>query len=120
MTSEAEATRPELPDGQYAIVEVMGHRTYVGRVSEIEQFGTKMLSVEPLFKDQLLDAVYVGGASIYQFTRCSKEVAQAKQPVTDWNLPPPVRATLPPEMLPAPEPEDFVPGFIVDGQDESE
>ena len=38
-----------MPDGEYAIVEALGHRTLVGRVTEIERFGTKMLQVEPLF-----------------------------------------------------------------------
>lgn len=43
-----------LPDGQYAIVELMGHSTLVGRVTEIERFGTKLLGIEALFAGQLL------------------------------------------------------------------
>ena len=40
-----------LPEGQYAIVELMGHTTLVGRVTEIERFGTKMLGMRPSSPD---------------------------------------------------------------------
>lgn len=42
----------DMPDGDYAIVEVQGHRTLIGRISEIDRFGTKLLQVEPLFPEQ--------------------------------------------------------------------
>ena len=32
----------DMPPGDYAIVEALGHRTLIGRVCEIERFGTKM------------------------------------------------------------------------------
>lgn len=109
-----------LPAGEYAIVEVMGHRTYVGRITEVERFGSKLMSIEPLFKGKLQEAVLIGGGSIYQFTPCSAEVAAARAPNEEWQIPAPVRATLPPEMLPAPtvRDSDFVPGFLIDGEDE--
>jgi hypothetical protein len=46
-----------MPPGEYAIVEILGHRALVGRVSEIERFGTKMLQVEPLFASVMLAPV---------------------------------------------------------------
>ena len=52
-----------MPLGEYAIVEALGHRTLVGRVTEIERFGTKMLQVEPLFGDVMLGPVLLGGGS---------------------------------------------------------
>lgn len=92
---------PELPDGEYAIAEIMGHSTMVGRVTEVERFGTKMLHIEPIWQDRLLPAVYVGGASLYRFTPCTKEVAQKRQARQRYNLPAAVEATLPPETVPA-------------------
>jgi hypothetical protein len=63
-----------MPDGEYAIVEILGHRTMVGRISEIERFGTKLMQIEPLFCDVMLPGVLIGGASIYQFTPCTAAV----------------------------------------------
>jgi hypothetical protein len=104
--TDARGTGPEsqaIPDGEYAIVEMMGHRTMVGRITEIERFGTNMLSIEPLLRDTLLPAVLTTGASIYQLTPCSKEVAQARQPKNEYSLPTSVAAALPPAMLPSPD-----------------
>lgn len=95
---------PTLPDGEYAIVEIMGHRTLVGRITEIERFGTKMMAMETVYQDGLLPTVMVGGASIFQITPCSRETAALRQPRDIWSLPTSIRAALPPEMLPAPEP----------------
>jgi hypothetical protein len=93
-----------LPDGEYAIVELLGHRTLVGRIAEIERFGTKMLAIEPIFQGRLLPALYHGGASIYGLTPCAKEVAADKAPMNAWQLPSAVQATLPPALLEADKP----------------
>lgn len=99
----------ELPAGNYAIVEILGHRTMIGRFCEVEQFGTKMLQIEPLYRGNLLEPVMIGGASIYQFTPCSAEVAFERAPKNDWQLPPSVQAVIPPALLPEPDPEpDFI------------
>jgi len=82
------------PPGDYAIVEILGHRTMIGRVSEVERFGTKLLSIEPLFDGELLPAVLVGGGSLYQFTPCTAEVAVARMPRKKWQLPASISATL--------------------------
>lgn len=89
-----------LPAGDYAIVEVLGHRTIIGRVEEVERFGTKLMSIEPLFNGHLLAAVLIGGSSIYQFTPCSAETAAKRQPKNAWQLPASVAAVLPPALLP--------------------
>lgn len=105
-----------LPAGEYAIVEIMGHRTIVGRVEEVERFGAKLMSIQPVFAGGLLDAVLIGGGSIYQFTPCSAATALARQPREGWQLPSSIRAAMPPAMLPAPEAE---PGFeFVDDDDD--
>ncbi|WP_040308681.1 hypothetical protein [Asticcacaulis biprosthecium] len=87
----------ELPDGEYAIVEVMGHRTMIGRVAEVERFGAKFVGIEPVWTDKLLPQLLVGGASIYQLTPCSRETAQRRQAKYEYQLPPPVKETLPEE-----------------------
>lgn len=96
----------DLPEGTYAIVELMGHTTLVGRVTEIEKFGAKMMGIEVLFAGQLLPAVLQGGPSIYRFTPCSPKTAwkgQCKQENL-WRLPDPIRAIVPAALLPAPDP----------------
>ena len=106
----------ELPDGEYAIVEVLGHRTYVGRVDEVERFGSKLMSIEPIFQGRLLPAVLVGGGSLYQFTPCTKETAAKRGAKQDWELPQSLRAALSPTALPAPDDEgdgpEFAPAFL--------
>lgn len=94
-----------LPDGTYAIVELMGHTTLVGRVEEIERFGTKLMAIEVLFNGSLLPVVLQGGASVYRFTQCSPETAWKAQhkPERSWSLPEPIRAIIPAALLPAPD-----------------
>lgn len=94
----------DLPAGDYAIVELFGHTTLVGRIAEVERFGTKMLAIEPLFNGHLLPAVFHGGAAIYRLTPCSADVAWDRQPRQNYQLPPAILATVPPLMLPPVEP----------------
>lgn len=93
----------ELPLGQYAIIELFGHQTLVGRIEEVERFGTKMLSVEILFRNELLPAALHGGAAIYRLTPCSADIARSKQHTEEWHLPTAIRSTLPPTALPPPD-----------------
>ena len=104
----------ELPDGDYAIVEIMGHRTIIGRVTEIERFGAKLMSIEPILAGKLLPAVLIGGGSIYQYTPCPKDRAAARAPKEEGYLPLSIRAALPPTALPAPA------GGDIDVYDEDE
>lgn len=87
--------------GEWAIIELFGHTTLVGRITEVERFGTKMLAVEPIFNDALLAPVLHGGASIYRLTRCSAEVAYERQPRHQYQLPPSIRCVVPPALLSA-------------------
>ncbi len=84
-----------LPDGEYAIVEFLGHRTLIGRVAEVERFGTKMLQMEPIFQGRLLPAILHGGGSIYAMTICTREIAGARAPTQTWQIPDSLRSTLP-------------------------
>ncbi len=87
------------PPGEYAIVELFGHTTLVGRISEVERFGTKMLALEPLFCDHLLPVVLHGGAAIYRMTPCDAATAWAKQPRSEYHLPAAIRCIVPPLLL---------------------
>lgn len=113
-------TPPSLPEGDYAIAEILGHRTIVGRFAEVERFGTKFLAIEPLFADQLYPPIFVGGSSIYQLTPCSADVARKEQPRERYQLPSSIAVTIPKPSLPAPELEEpeFAPGFLAGGDDD--
>lgn len=105
-TAEAVQDIPQsYPPGDYAIVELMGHTTLVGRIAEVERFGAKMLGIEPLFNGEFLPVVFQGGASIYRLTQCTAEVAFKHQPKHEGQLPAPIRATVPAALLPAPAAE---------------
>ena len=107
----APLTLETLPEGDYAIVEVLGHRTLVGRVREVERFGTKLLQVEPLFRESMLGGVLIGGGRIYQFTPCSAPAAWQRRPQYEYALPESVRDAMPALALPAPPPA-FEPEFL--------
>lgn len=92
----------EYPPGEYAIVELLGHAKLVGRISEVERFGTKMLAMEPLFRGHLLPAVYQNGPSIYRVTPCSPQVAFKLQAHGTWKIPFAIRCTIPAALLEAP------------------
>jgi hypothetical protein len=109
-------TAADLPEGEYAIVEALGHRTLVGRVAEIERFGTKMLQVEPLFGAVMLGPVLLGGGSIYQFTPCKPEIAYARRPQQAYNLPASIAATVPAIALPS---NEELPSFLAEHEDET-
>lgn len=98
---DTEQSRQEYPPGEYAIVELFGHTTLVGRITEVERYGAKMLAMEPLFNDALLPVTFHGGAAIYRLTPCSADVAWAKQPRHGYQLPPSILAIVPLALLPS-------------------
>lgn len=112
MTDE---TTCALPEGEYAIVEMMGHRTIIGRVTEVERFGATFMQVEPVHESGLLTGVLVAGASLYQFTPITRAVAWEKRPREEWQYCPEIRALIPPQ---APE-MDFC-GTVSEIEDEQE
>lgn len=94
-------TPAEHPPGEYAIVEIMGHVTLVGRIAEVTRFGTAMLAIEPIFRGELLPMVFQSGASIYRLTPCSPETAFARAPKHSYQLPAPILNIVPPLLLEA-------------------
>lgn len=102
---------------EYAIVEIMGHRTIIGRITEVMRFGGTLMSIEPIYRGELLPAVLINAASIYQFTPCSEAVAKAQAPKSTWDLPPSVRFSIPVHLL---EAADAVLPFLHDDGDDRE
>ena len=107
---------PAAPD-EYAIVEIMGRRTIIGRVSEVTRFGGTLMSIEPIYRGELLPAVLINSVSIYQYTPCSEAVAKAQAPKDTWQLPASVRFSVPVHLL---EAADAVLPFLHDDDDDRE
>jgi hypothetical protein len=62
----------------WAIVEVMDHSRYAGRVSECQQFGAPLIRVEvPESDGQPAFEKHLGAASIFAITPCTEAVARA-------------------------------------------
>jgi hypothetical protein len=62
-------------ESQFAIVELMGHRSYGAKVSEVEQFGIKMLRAEVLSESPFVQDVHP--QAIYAITLCTEDQAKA-------------------------------------------
>ena len=78
----------------HAIVELMGHNTIAGYVTEVTIAGAAMLRVDvPAVGDQPAYSKFVGGSAIYGITPTTQEIAQRAaqrlrvRPVSEWTLP---------------------------------
>lgn len=87
-------TPPEKPgeeeEGQYAVVEIMGHRRHVGRVIEAERFGARMLRVDvpkPAVFDEGFTSHFYGGASIFGITPTDRATAEKANHPRSWDQP---------------------------------
>lgn len=82
------------PQESWAIVELMGHVTMAGRLSEEERFGSKMGRVDVPTNDGGFTTVYFGGSSVYRITPVSEAIARVKarshqpHPIYSYELPP--------------------------------
>lgn len=79
---------------QYAVIEMMGHRKIVGKITESDIAAGVLLKVTVLSKDGKPDRTeYIGLASIYCLTIVTEEVALAvaasnsPEPTWAWNIP---------------------------------
>lgn len=64
---------------QWAKVELLGHRTRVGKVSEVEMFGGKLMRVAPIDNDGVDQPVeFYGAAAIYCLTHTTEAVVRAE------------------------------------------
>ena len=67
---------PASEPGEWAIVEVMGHRQHAGRISEVTRFGAVLLRCDQPVGDGFA-TVLIGGASIYALTIVTEARARA-------------------------------------------
>ena len=70
-----------LPTGEYAIVQLLGHIMLVGRIKEIVRLGTTMLSIEMVFRDELLPPTLFLPRCVDSLTVCTPEQA------IEWQAP---------------------------------
>lgn len=76
----------------WAIIELMGHVRYGGRVSKDNQFGTPMLRVDVPQRDGSFVSQLINPSSLYRVTMCSEEMAcaaaaqGAPEPMSTWEL----------------------------------
>lgn len=76
----------------WAVIELMGHVRYGGRVSKDTQFGTAMLRVDVPQKDGAFVTQLINPSSLYRLTICSEEIARAaasqgdSEPMQAWEL----------------------------------
>lgn len=76
----------------WAILELMGHIRYGGRVSKDNQFGTAMLRVDVPQADGSFVTQFVNPASLFRVTICAEEIARvaakrgSPDPLNKWEL----------------------------------
>ncbi len=73
----SETTERDRPQDLWAIVEVMGHSRYAGRVSEYTGLGVPLVRVEvPETEEEPAFEKLLGAASIFRVTPCTEDVAR--------------------------------------------
>jgi hypothetical protein len=77
----------------WAVVELLGHVTMAGRLTEEERFGSKMGRVDIPTNEGGFTTVFFGGGSVYRITPCTEVIARAKarshqpHPIYAYELP---------------------------------
>jgi hypothetical protein len=61
---------------RWAVVEIMGHRKHIGRISEVGEFGQTFMKVEAFRRDGDFDVFRYGGGSIFAFHEVTEEQAR--------------------------------------------
>jgi hypothetical protein len=79
----------------WAIVELLGHVTMAGRLTEEERFGSKMGRIDCPTDEGGFTTLYFSGSSVYRITAVSEAAARCKahshqpHPVSAWEIPSP-------------------------------
>lgn len=62
---------------EWAHVEIMGHRSHWGRVTEVSRFGASMLRVDvPTEDPEVFTTHFYSGSSIFSMTPCTEATAR--------------------------------------------
>lgn len=81
------------PPEEWAKVEIFGHRQHVGRISEVERFGAKMLRIdEPTADPEVFTTHFYGGAAVFSVALVTE--AAAREWVARYRYVPPPRPAL--------------------------
>jgi hypothetical protein len=112
----ADADLPAL-DGEWAIVELLGHRRVAGYVSQDQVAGAGMLRVEiPAVPGQPAHTSWYSPAAVYGIHPVAEDIARAAaahnehRPVHRWELP----AAQPPAPRPVAGADDLNDGYLAD------
>jgi hypothetical protein len=87
--------KPEEPPVVWAIVSLLGHKQYAGKLSEVERFGGKLGRIDVIDDKQAsgFRTVEFGSGSVYGIEYVSEEAARCAarrtmpKPVESWELP---------------------------------
>lgn len=75
---EPPVPEPAEPPAEWAIVSLMGHVTFSGRVSEEEKFGAKLGRCDIPQPDGTYVTRYFSGAALYSIVPCTEAAAKAR------------------------------------------
>ena len=104
----AAAAEPDRSDAQYGVLEVMGHQSLAGRISEEPRLGTTLIRVDIRTRSGETVTQYVHPQAIYRFTPTDEAAADHWMRTRGaYELPEPLRlAAAPrPSLPPAAEPD---------------
>ncbi len=87
-TTEANETTEE-----WALVELMGHRSLAGRVTEVQRFGATLMRIDIPGESDAFTTQFYGGQAIYCVTPTTEELARK---AASRLLPRPTHPLLPP------------------------
>lgn len=79
--TEASAEASRLPlGGEWAMVEIFGHRRHYGRIQEIERFGAKFLRIDVIGieSDEPFESMDYAGAAIFSLLPVTEELARKR------------------------------------------
>lgn len=66
-----------VPEQEWALVEIMGHRRHYGRIAEVSRFGAVMLQVdEPTAEPAIFNRFYCAASALFALTPCSEADAR--------------------------------------------
>lgn len=65
------------PAEQWALVEIFGHRSHMGRLVEVERFGAKLMRVDvPTADPNVFETHYYGGSAIFSIRPMTEEAVR--------------------------------------------